>query len=519
MAENTNYKGIIIGKSITEIIVRTSPGNHLLMGEILVSGGDDIRYFLRVVDISYGFEPGDTGWALNIAGNLMKMDFAERGGEIFDRGKRSFELGRCVILGYTCNGHFKRAKSLPPLFSRVSIPEPGDFQFIEDYAGDLSVGKLRSGEETLELNVGMGKRYIPSHVGIFATTGMGKSNLMKTLSAAVMESDDTGLLIFDPHGEYIDGGDQTKKGLIDHALAKDRLTVYSYRDLSIRCNKLRLSPSEIDTEDLLHLFDFSQAQMEAAYALRRAYNVNWLRELDSRELEDIVEDLPSTKFHEMTIAVLQRRANQILNQPIFHRDQSVSVTRNIISELKNGKVVLIDLSGLSGWRELLPAAVISRMVFESYRADFSSAEKFKALPNIAIVLEEAQRVLGQLSGSKDNVFARICREGRKFKVGLTAITQQPKLINEEILSQFNTLFILGLADERDRNILRASSRQDISELSREIQMLQPGEALISSPQTPFAIPAKIELYEEHLRTYHPPKSPKREKIPPDENFF
>ena len=108
---------------------------------------------------------------------------------------------------------------------------------------------------------------------------------------------------------------------------------------------------------------------------------------------------------------------------------------------------------------------------------------------------EKQRVLSQ---SKGTVFAQIAREGRKFKVGFCAVSQQPKLINEEIISQFNTLFILGLADKRDRDILRNSAKQDISMLDNEIQMLMPGEALIASPFTPFAIPCKVHLYEEYV---------------------
>ena len=103
---------------------------------------------------------------------------------------------------------------------------------------------------------------------------------------------------------------------------------------------------------------------------------------------------------------------------------------------------------------------------------------------VAIVLEEAQRVL---SGSKDkesNVFPRVAREGRKFKVGLCAVTQQPKLLDGELLSQFNTFFVLGLADEKDRNILRSSSKQDIGALGPEIQTLMPGECLIANLRRP-----------------------------------
>jgi uncharacterized protein len=98
----------------------------------------------------------------------------------------------------------------------------------------------------------------------------------------------------------------------------------------------------------------------------------------------------------------------------------------------------------------------------------------------------------------------VAREGRKFKVGLCAISQQPKLIDDELLSQFNTFFILGLADEKDRNILRGSSKQDISDLGPEIQTLMPGEAIVTNLEAPFALPAQAYLYEEYLKSVKGP---------------
>ncbi|MBD3234671.1 MAG: DUF87 domain-containing protein [candidate division Zixibacteria bacterium] len=520
MSNLPEYKGRIIGRSISEIFIRSHPDANLVMGEILTAGDSNILYFLRVVDILYGFEAGNPSWALNLAGAMMEMESAERGFQLFDKEQRNFEVGKCVILGFTRDGEFKRAKSLPPLFSQASVPTIEQFSFIKKYAGDITVGKLRSGDEVLDFRVGMGKNFIPSHTGIFATTGMGKSNLMKCLASSVMESDGVGMLIFDPHGEYIDGGEEKKKGLVNHPCSYSKLTVFSHRNLSHTHSKLRLNHREINIEDLILLFDFSQAQLEAAYALYNRYGADWLKQLDELSIDEITEEISSSKFHETTISVLQRRAKQIFSQKTFHKDEKVSVTKKIIKELKLGNVVLIDLSGLSGWRELLPAAAIARQILDSYHNEFRNPGSFKTLPNVTIVLEEAQRVLGQLTGTKENIFSRICREGRKFKVGLTAITQQPKLIDEEILSQFNTLFILGLADERDRNILRSLARQDIRELTREIQMLQPGEALISSPQTPFAIPAIIDLYEEYISTQNADNIKSKNEIPsPDEGFF
>ena len=110
------------------------------------------------------------------------------------------------------------------------------------------------------------------------------------------------------------------------------------------------------------------------------------------------------------------------------------------------------------------------------------------MPVVAMALEEAQRVLGGNKDRESNVFPRVAREGRKFGVGLCAVTQQPKLLDDELLSQFNTFFILGLADEKDRNMLRSSAKQDISAQGPEIQTLMPGECLIVNLAAPFAVP-------------------------------
>ena len=62
---------------------------------------------------------------------------------------------------------------------------------------------------------------------------------------------------------------------------------------------------------------------------------------------------------------------------------------------------------------------------------------------ISIILEEAPRVLGKEVLEKGpNIFSTIAREGRKFRVGLIAITQLPSLIPREILANMNTKIIL-----------------------------------------------------------------------------
>src|ERR1700681_1813654 len=87
--------------------------------------------------------------------------------------------------------------------------------------GDLPIGKLRSGEDTVEFEVGIPGDTLASHVGVFATTGMGKSNLVRVLAAGAMRAQGRyGLLIVDPHGEY-------RGALTRHPWAPERLRTYA----------------------------------------------------------------------------------------------------------------------------------------------------------------------------------------------------------------------------------------------------------------------------------------------------
>lgn len=136
-------------------------------------------------------------------------------------------------------------------------------------------------------------------------------------------------------------------------------------------------------------------------------------------------------------------------------------------------------------------SVLSRHILEEYKKDPAEERK-----NCLITIEEAQRVLG--AGSNTSRFESIAREGRKFGVGLCAITQQPKLIDRQLLSQFNTLVVMGLGDRNDRKQLEESAKQDLSSMDIEIQTLEKGEAVVSTLSIPFPVPARIHRFEDYL---------------------
>jgi uncharacterized protein len=505
-------KGRLFGKNVLDGEFRAAPDEDLFLGELLVAVDEQTgrRYLFRVVDVSYGSEHREPGWAERVAGTLLADDGRGEAGAhpLHDQARRTYRVADCRCLGYLTppdeHGRqtFRKPKSLPTQFSRVVAPETTDFEFLRTRMGDLPVGLLRSGETVVDFEVGIPGHSLASHVGIFATTGMGKSNLMKVLAGDVLRANGRyGLLLVDPHGEY-------RGELARHPWSSQRLSTYAARLLP-NTNTLRISLAELSVDDLRTAYDWSRPQEEALFELERHYGGNGLSWLLTFAQ---VDDLPGFRDVELggrialnTLQVVHRRSRRIVELQCISPDAAVSVGGAIVRDLEEGRVVLVDVSGLGSTEEVLVASFLTRKVLDRWSAAYlDDPERHEQLPVVAVVLEEAQRVLSKTSDRESNVFPRVAREGRKFKVGLCAITQQPKLLDDELLSQFNTFFVLGLADEKDRNILRGSSKQDLSASSGEIQTLMPGECLIANLEAPFAVPARIDLWDDVVRSVDPP---------------
>jgi len=63
----------------------------------------------------------------------------------------------------------------------------------------------------------------------------------------------------------------------------------------------------------------------------------------------------------------------------------------------------------------------------------------------------------------------------------------------------NTKVILGIPAPMDRNAVIESSAQNISDESVEIQMLDKGEAIVTSPFIDFPLPVKVSFFDDLVR--------------------
>ena len=286
-------RGRLFGRNVLEALFRAAPDEDLFLGELLVGVDEatDRRYLFRVVDVSYGTEHREPGWAERVAGTLLADDARGDAGAhpLYEQARRTYRMAECRCLGYLAppakrggaRNVFRKPKSLPTQFSRVVSPAPEDFDFLAKRMGDLPVGHLRSGETVVDFPVGIPGRSLASHIGIFATTGMGKSNLLQVLCAGALQANGRyGLLVIDPHGEH-------RAALARHPWASHGLRTYSDRRLP-NTTTLRTSLAELSVDDLRTAYEWSRPQEEALHELERHYGgegLVWLA--DFARLEDL----------------------------------------------------------------------------------------------------------------------------------------------------------------------------------------------------------------------------------------
>lgn len=406
------------------------------------------------------------------------------------RQTRSEALARIAevsLIGILNGKSISPPKKIPNHLSPVYIPTVEQMDWITT-KGDVTVGKLRaemSGEGFIPIKLNS-EVLIRKHLFVAAMTGSGKTVAVKTIIKELYKLNNCGILIFDTHGEYSYSSENTR-GLKE--LGDDDVIIYGLNNKADK--RLKLNYKDISLVDLYYFYDWSSAQKEALGILFSNMGHEMLDYMKDAEPVDIKKEFG---INIETANVLIRRIRQILNDSFdFVTQRNVPrLFDMIISDLQKKKIVIIDFARLSERSENILINILSKRIL--YHNKIKTQGGLNPT-NIFVVLEEAQRFLDPAEHREKGVMRELVREGRKFGVGLGAITQIPRFFDERILSQFNTYIILKLANAKDRDILEGGSPQNISDMFTEIATLYPGEAVVVGEAIPLALPVKVDYFD------------------------
>jgi len=154
----------------------------------------------------------------------------------------NYVLARVKALARVSNNDYKVTlpKSLPSFFNKLRLIKNDDLKFLKKEKEQIFIGNIRSGSKVIkEAEVWLNAEEVFSHhVLIPATTGRGKSNLVKTILWHLLDYNKVGALILDAHDEYYG---RTDPGLKDHAKSRQNLVYYTPSNPPAGSNRLTIS--------------------------------------------------------------------------------------------------------------------------------------------------------------------------------------------------------------------------------------------------------------------------------------
>ena len=315
--------------------------------------------------------------------------------------------------------------------------------------------------------------------------------------------------------------------------------------------QLRLSRADIIPQDVMSIMEFSEQQRMFCELVYSKHGEAWISTILSG---DFGEDPEYERFLESTRFGVQRRLGFFSDEQtkIFTRfDPELGYDYNsllcdIICSLEKGRVITIDTTLITEKEQFLLNTTVARVLFslrkalksarddkESLRNEIKVAfgidkdmgtkgsvafveallkalddgnlpyldEKDKPvpltqLPHINIVIEEAPSVLNPERIRFGSVFRDISRQGRKFQIGLTVISQQVTAIDEGILTQINTEITMALGNETERREAIRNASADLYGFEKELQVMDKGQTILTASYRDVPLPVQAPKFDD-----------------------
>jgi DNA helicase HerA-like ATPase len=314
------------------------------------------------------------------------------------------------------------------------------------------------------------------HFAIFGTTGVGKSSGVALILRQILEArPDLRIFLIDPHNEY------------GHCF-EDRAHVLNPRNL-------KLPFWLFNFEETIDVFFRGRPGVDEEVAILaevipvaktlfgadRDGDRQSLRKIDAKSTGFTVDTPVPYRLQDL-VGLIDERMGKLENRAQwakYHRlisrieavrndprygfmfdnanvggDTMVDVLSQLFRLPAQGKpVTIMQLAGF-------PAEVVDSVVSVMCRMAFDFGLWSDGAVPLLFVCEEAHRYAPADRsigfGPTRKAVSRIAKEGRKYGVYLSLITQRPAELDATIISQCSTLFAMRMANDRDQAIVRAA---------------------------------------------------------------
>lgn len=349
------------------------------------------------------------------------------------------------------------------------------------------------------------------HTAILGTTGSGKSCTVASIVQSILDSYECPrILFFDIHNEY-----PAAFGFNDSSPCEK----YKNKTNAIEWSDFTLPYWFLDLEEFIGVYNLEPGSNQKAIlkehvtTLKKNYVVDKnisgvVVSADSPvffNIDQLVINLKSSKDAETnatnkkpyTSIILKLESIRTDTRYLFlHKDiakeTSISAYFEYILGIGYSEKYLniLDLSGLPAEVRAVCVGIISRLCFDFKFWDIDPED----LP-LNLILEEAHTYIPEDSDAKFNIckerVERIAKEGRKYGIGLTVVTQRPSNVSTTVLSQCGTYIALRLTNDIDQNKIKRLLPDTLAGQVDFLPSLRDGEAFVTGDS--INLPRKVQF--------------------------
>jgi hypothetical protein len=317
---------------------------------------------------------------------------------------------------------------------------------------------------------------------------------------------------------------------------RDQAAIQADPAVGGRGRQVTLSRRDIAPQDIISIMEFTDVMSAAAELIGEIHGEEWITSVlngDVEQDENVISKLSLAGINRRLGFLAGNRSALVPNASSYQ-----SLLPEIVVALEAGRLIDVDTSLMTEGEQFLLTTVVARTIFalrkalksatdwngffgaanqtgeidrhlplqeslkqalkerlqsenSPYRKPEGTLRNINELPAVNIIIEEAPSILNPARLKFGSVFRDISRQGRKFGIGLTVVSQQVTEIDTGILSQVNTEITMALGNEDERQSAIHTASADIFAFKRELQVMGTGQAILSASYKNVPLPVQI----------------------------
>jgi uncharacterized protein len=351
--------------------------------------------------------------------------------------------------------------------------------------GGAHIGSLltrKKDEVPIVLSV---KDVVSTHLAVLASTGAGKSYTASVLiEELMMPHNRAAVLIVDPHGEY-----HTLTELHKHPAFKGS-DGYAPEVKIFTPDKIKVRISTLTEADINYLLPETTEKMKTFLSQAFIALINSKHGASGHwGFQDLLTEVIALKYGDeksgggntSTIDGLEWRLKRRFEQSRTFSDHEHIELQQMF---RPGQCTVLQLSDIEESEQQVIVGTLLRRInkarVSTEREQAHIGEESYLPYPVFVLLEEAHRYAP--AGTQvvsTNILKTILSEGRKFGVGIGLITQRPGKLDQDVLSQCMTQFIMRIVNPIDQQTIASSVEGAGRRLLDELPALTKGQVIVS----------------------------------------